>query len=86
MAAQGADGYAVVGEYRLKVAEGGGVLEHRQLAVRVAGVIAGAQLDGRNAKLREPGDDLVQRQVGQQRGENADFHEHSSLSGQSRIQ
>jgi len=37
MAAQGADGYAVVGEYRLKVAEGGGVLEHRQLAVRVAG-------------------------------------------------
>ena len=41
VAAQGADGEAVIVELLLEFAQRRGVLEHRELAVRVAEVIAG---------------------------------------------
>src|SRR5206468_2579598 len=46
VAAKGADGEAVVLHGRLKGLERGRILKHGELAVRTAGIVAGAELNG----------------------------------------
>ena len=49
VAAQGADGEAVVFQDLLELGECGVVVQHGELAVRVAGIVAGAEFDGVDA-------------------------------------
>ena len=53
VATQGADCSAVIGQNFLKLGEPGSIFEHRQLAVRVAGIIPRAEFDGFDLKRLE---------------------------------
>jgi hypothetical protein len=74
VAAKGADGDAAIGEELLEFSESFGVVEHRQLAMRVAGIIAGAEFDGVDVEGLEFVEDSGERQLGEERGEDSDFH------------
>ena len=60
---QGADGGAVVGQNFLKLGEGGGIFEHGELAVRIAGIVAGTEFYGVDMKRLEFLENRVQRTV-----------------------
>ncbi len=50
MRAERADGKSVVGEFLLELFQRDAILQHRQLAMRIAGIISGAQFDGRDVQ------------------------------------
>lgn len=62
MKTQRADGDSVVAELLLKFASRSPVLQHPQLAVRIARIAARSKFDGGNIQLLNFGDDLVQRE------------------------
>ena len=74
VAAERADGDAAIGEELLKFGEGFGVVEHGELAVRVAGIIAGTEFDGVDVKGLKLVENSRERQLGEERGKDSDFH------------
>ena len=72
VATQGADGEAVSVERLAEIRKRPGVLQHREFAVGVAGVVARSQLNRINTMALELVQDLFQGKLGQQRGEDAD--------------
>ena len=74
VATERADGDAAIGEKLLEFGEGLGVVEHGELAVRVAGIIAGAEFDGVDVEGFELVEDGGEWKLGEQRGEDSDFH------------
>jgi hypothetical protein len=66
MAAQGADGYAVVFETLFEFFKRRSVIEHGQLAVRIAWIVAGAEFDGRNVEGFQFGDNRSKGELGQE--------------------
>ena len=74
VAAQRADREAVIGELLLEFAELARVGQHGQLAVRIAGVVAGTQLHGIDIQALEFLENVFERQLRQQRCEYADSH------------
>ena len=73
--AQGADGDAVIGQNFLKLGEGGGVFEHRELAVRIARIVAGAEFDGIDLERYEFLQNRSQRKLRQQRRKDSNAHD-----------
>jgi len=49
---QGADGRAVIGQNSLKLGKSRGIFEHRELAVRIAGIVPRAEFDGFDMERR----------------------------------
>jgi hypothetical protein len=74
VAAKGADGDAVVGEDFAEFGESFGVVEHGELAVRVAGIVAGAEFNGVDVERLDLIENGRQRQLREQRGKDSDFH------------
>ena len=74
VAAQRADGDAVVGEESLEPVELGRIVEHGQLAVRVAGIIAGTEFDGIDVQLLQLLEDFLERKLAEKRSKDANFH------------
>jgi hypothetical protein len=74
MAAQRAYGEAVVVQLLPEFIERGGVFQHGEFAVRIAWIIARAQLNGSYATGFQLFEDLIQRQLGQESGEYAKSH------------
>jgi hypothetical protein len=74
VAAKGADGDAAIGEELLEFGKGFGVVEHGELAVRVAGIIAGAEFDSVDVKGLELVENGREWKLGEERGEDSDFH------------
>ena len=60
---QGTDADSVVGENLLELGERCGILQHRKLAVRIAGIISRAEFDGINLERREFLQDRGQRKL-----------------------
>ena len=79
VAAQRADGESVIGQRLLERAERRAVVQHRQLAVRVSGIVAGAQLHRRDVMRRQLLQNVAERELRQQRGEYADLHLNSVI-------
>ena len=74
VAAQGADGESVVGEFALEVLQLAFVLQHRELAVGVAGIIAGTEFHGIDVVAFQLLEYVFDGQLRQERCEYADFH------------
>ncbi len=74
MAAQRADRDAMIGEDLAKFVECLRVVEHGELAMRVARIIACPQLDRVDVKSLELVENRGQRQLREQWGKDADFH------------
>src|ERR1035438_2159128 len=74
MAAQRADREAVIGELLLEFTEFARVGKHAQLAMRIAGVVAGTQLHGIDIQAFEFLENVFERQLRQQGCEYADSH------------
>src|SRR4051794_17186314 len=74
MGAKSADAEAMVVHLLFELGEFLLVLKHRQLAVRIAGIIADTQLHGVNVQLFEFFENLIQRELRQQRGKYANSH------------
>jgi len=70
MAAKRADRNPTIAKFPLKFAERRGVLDHRKLAMRIARIPARSQFHGRNPKLLNLREHLVQRKRTKQRGKN----------------
>ena len=79
VAAQRADGDAVVRQLLLELDQLAVVVEHRELAVRIAGIVAGAQFHRIHPQTLQFFDHPIQRQAGEQCGEDSDFHDLSPL-------
>ena len=62
--AERADGESVVVELLLELLQRGAVLQHRQLAVRIAGIISGSKLHSVDVQGLEFFEDLVKRKLG----------------------
>src|SRR5258708_29049608 len=75
MAAQRANGEPAIGEFLFEFLEGRAIFERRELAVRIAGVIASTQLDRFNLVELEFLENVVERKLGQQRSEDTNSHE-----------
>jgi type 1 glutamine amidotransferase len=71
---QGTDADAVIGHNLLELTKRGGILEHRELAVRIAGIVSGSKLYGINLQGRKFLENRGQRQLGQQGCEDANAH------------
>ncbi len=74
VAAKCADGDAAIGERFAESIEGLRVVQHRQLAVRVTGVVASAEFDSVDVKRFELVEDGGQRKLGEQWREDSNFH------------
>jgi hypothetical protein len=74
VAAQGTDGEAMIAELRLEIVELRLTVEHRKLAVRVAGIISGAEFHRIDIVALQLLQYIFQGQLRQQRGEYADSH------------
>jgi hypothetical protein len=71
---QGADRDAVVGQHFLELAEGRGILEHREFAVRVARIVSRGEFDGIDLQRRKLLENRGQRKLRQQRSEDSNAH------------
>ena len=71
---QGADGGAVIGQNFLELGQGGGIFEHREFAVGIAGIVAGAELDGIDLQRLEFLENRGQRKLRQQGSEDSNAH------------
>ena len=74
MATQGADGGAVIVQNSLKFGERGGILEHREFAVRIAGIVARTEFHGIDVERLEFLEDGGQRKLRQQGGKDSNTH------------
>ena len=89
MATQRTDGNAVISELLLEGVQLLRVVQHGQLAMRIARIITGAQFDGGNSVGLQLLQDIVQRHLRQQRGEDSDSHKAIAYHcgpGESRLQ
>src|ERR1039457_1769864 len=71
---QCADGEAMIRQLHAEVLQSGGVVEHGELAMRVSGVVAGAELHGIDALGLQLLQYVVKRKLRQQRCEYSDSH------------
>ena len=71
---ESADGKALIIEQLFKFLQIFCAAEHRQLAVRIAGVVAGTELDRADVELLQLFKDFVERELRQQRGKYANSH------------
>ncbi len=81
MTTQGADADSVVGENLLELGEGRGIFEHREFAVRIAGIVSGGEFDGVDLERREFLENRGQRKLGQQGSKDSNAHDAFCLLG-----
>jgi hypothetical protein len=82
VATERADGRAVIGQHLLKLGKGGAVLEHGELAVRIAGIAARAKLHGRDVEGFQFIENGSKRKLRKQRREDSNAHDGLSLSSE----
>jgi hypothetical protein len=75
VAAEGADGEALVRQSRLEGRKRGTVFEHGELAMSVSRIVARSQLDGVDFVALELLQNFIERKLGQEGGEYADSHD-----------
>ena len=78
MAGEGRNGEPRVRDLALEILQGGGIVQHRQMRMGIAGIAAGAEFHHFDAHALKLLEHLVQRQGGQQRREYTYFHGNSS--------
>ena len=78
---QGANGGAVIGQNLPKVGEGGGIFDHGELAVSIAGIIASAEFDGIDLERLEFLKNGGQRKLREQGREDSNAHNNFCLCG-----
>src|ERR1700722_422684 len=71
---QGTDAGTVVRQNLLKFGKRGSIFEHRELAVRIAGIVAGAKLDRVDTERLEFLENRSQWKLRQQRGKDSNTH------------
>jgi hypothetical protein len=74
VAAQRADAEAAIRQFVFEFGQLGGIVQHGQLAVRIARIITGSEFDRIDMDALELLEDIVQGKLRQQGGENADSH------------
>ena len=79
MTAQGADGEALVVQFLLELLQFLLVLEHGELAMRIAGIVAGAQFNRVDVQALQLFENFVERELGQQGGKTSNSHDCGSL-------
>src|SRR5579862_8573155 len=74
MATQGADRKAVDFQFLFKLLQRLPVVQHRQFAMGIAGIVAGAELDREDIQAFQFVEHFVEGEVGKKRCENSDLH------------
>jgi hypothetical protein len=64
----------MISQHLLKFGEGGAILEHGELAVRIAGIVTRTELNGIDVEQFEFIENRSQRKMRQQRGKNSNAH------------
>ncbi len=80
MAGKRANREASAIQFFLELRQFVGVIQHRKFAMRIAGIISGAEFDGINLQPFKLFKDFIQRKLRQQRGETSDSHQRKSIT------